>query len=557
MTETKQHPYLPKLVDQLETGRIDRREFLRTATLLGLSAGAAYAIAGGIDPLPALAQAAMPKGGRLRIAMRVHEIKDPHTITWVEASNLIRQCYDYLTRTGHDNITRPYLLEKWAASEDLKTWTLSLRKDVKWRNGQPLVADQVIWNIKRTVDPAVGSSILGLMKSGLLQEFDTGQVDANGKKKMSTRLWDSKAIEKVDDYTVRLNCQAAQLSVPENLFHYPFYMLHPDENGAFKVGVQGTGAFELVEYEVNRKAVLRARKDYWGGAPHIDTLEFIDLGNETAPIVAALASKQVDGLYEVDFAQLDAIKAMPHVTIYPATTAQTGVARGKYDQKPFNDVRVRQALKLATDPQKVIDVVFRGVGDAAEHHHVAPIHPEYAKLPMVKRDVAKAKQLLAEAGYADGLDVEIAAKNQPAWEAAAVTVMAEQWKEAGFRVKLNVMPANSYWDIWTKVPFGFTSWTHRPLGVMTYSLAYRTGVAWNEASYSNPEFDKLLTEAEGALDVEKRRAIMAKLEKIMQDDGPIIQPLWRQIQTAYDKRVKGFRMHPTQYIFAETLAIEA
>jgi peptide/nickel transport system substrate-binding protein len=557
MTETKQHPYLPKLVDQLETGRIDRREFLRTATLLGLSAGAAYAIAGGIDPLPALAQAAMPKGGRLRIAMRVHEIKDPHTISWVEASNLIRQCCDHLTRTGHDNITRPHLLEKWAASEDLKTWTLSLRRDVKWRNGKPLVADQVIWNIKRTVDPAVGSSVLGLMKAGLLEEFDTGQVDANGKKKMSTRLWDSRAIEKVDDHTVRLNCRTPQLSVPENLFHYPFFMLYPEDNGAFKAGLQGTGAFDLVEYEVNRKATLRARKDYWGGAPHLDTLEFIDLGNETAPIVAALASKQVDGLYEVDFAQLDAIKAMPHVTIYPATTAQTGVARGKYDQKPFNDARVRQALKLATDPQKVIDVVFRGVGDAAEHHHVAPIHPEYAKLPMVKRDVAKAKQLLAEAGYADGLDVEIAAKNQPAWEAAAVTVMAEQWKEAGFRVKLNVMPANSYWDIWTKVPFGFTSWTHRPLGVMTYSLAYRSGVAWNEASYSNPEFDKLLTEAEGTLDVEKRRAIMAKLEKIMQDDGPIIQPLWRKIQTAYDKRVKGFRMHPTQYIFAETLAIEA
>jgi peptide/nickel transport system substrate-binding protein len=69
--------------------------------------------------------------------------------------------------------------------------------------------------------------------------------------------------------------------------------------------------------------------------------------------------------------------------------------------------------------------------------------------------------------------------------------MAEMWKEAGINAKINVMPAASYWSIWTKVPFGFTSWTHRPLGVMTYSLAYRTGAPWNEASYLNPEFDKL------------------------------------------------------------------
>jgi peptide/nickel transport system substrate-binding protein len=262
-------------------------------------------------------------------------------------------------------------------------------------------------------------------------------------------------------------------------------------------------------------------------------------------------------LYEVDFAQLDAIKALPHVQVYPVTSAQTGVARGKYNEKPFNDVRVRQALKLATDPQKVIDVVFRGTGAAAEHHHVAPVHPEYAQLPIVKRDVAQARKLLTDAGYPNGLDVEIACKNHPAWEQAAVTIMAEMWKEAGIRAKINVMPATEYWKVWTKLPFGFTTWTHRPLGVMTYSLAYRTGVPWNEASYSNPDFDKMLTQAEGTLDVEKRRAIMAQLEKIMQDDGPIVQPLWREIQTAYDKRVKGFAMHPTQYIFAEELSVGA
>src|SRR5262249_40422488 len=154
----------------------DRREFLRTATLLGLSATSAYGLAGLVDPTTAIAQA-MPSGGRLRIGMRVHEIKDPHVISWVEASNLIRQCCEYLTRTGRDNVTRPHLLDRWEASGDLKTWTLHLRKNVKYRNGKQFVADHVIWNLTRVLDPKVGSSVLGLMKSYMVTEFEIEELD--------------------------------------------------------------------------------------------------------------------------------------------------------------------------------------------------------------------------------------------------------------------------------------------------------------------------------------------------------------------------------------------
>jgi peptide/nickel transport system substrate-binding protein len=92
---------------------------------------------------------------------------------------------------------------------------------------------------------------------------------------------------------------------------------------------------------------------------------------------------------------------------------------------------------------------------------------------------------------------------------------------------------------------------------MTLGLAYRTGGGFNESGYSNKDFDTLLTEAEGTLDIDKRREIMGKLEAIMQDDGPIVQPLWRNVQTAYDKRVTGFRMHPSQYIFGEQFGVAA
>src|SRR5438034_1196634 len=561
MRATDEHALVPTLKRQLVDGQIDRREFVRYATLLGMAAPAAYAFAVKVTgaPLvaPAAAQGTLPKGGTLRIAMRCQDLKSPHTYSWVESSNSARQVLDYLAVTGVDNVTRPSLIEKWEPSADLKTWTLRVRKSVKWHNGRPFTADDVIWNIKRVLDPKTGSSVLGLMKGFLLEDVDTGEKDDKGNPKKSSRLWDAGAIQKVDDFTVRLNGKTAQLAVPEQLFHYPFLILDPVENGEFKVGSNGTGAFTLVENEVGRRQVLKARKQgYWGGGPYLDQLEFIDLGDDPAASVAALASKQVDGLYGADIVQLEALQKIPHVQMYQVTTAYTATARMQ-PVKPFDDKRVRQAMRYAIDPNAVLQVAHRGLGQPGEHHHVSPVHPEYAKLPPPTRDVARAKKLLAEAGYPNGIDVEIICRPQPAWELLAVQTMVEQWKEAGIRVKINVMPSTQYWEVWTKVPFGFTTWAHRPLGIMSLALAYRSGGSWNESKYSNPEFDRLLTQAEGTLDVASRRETMARLETILQDDGPIVQPVWRSIFTFHDKRVLGFRPHPTLYIFRNQLAIQA
>jgi len=345
--------------------------------------------------------------------------------------------------------------------------------------------------------------------------------------------------------------------VPEQLFHYPLLILDPAENGEFKVGSNGTGAFTLVENEVGRRQVLKAHKPgYWGGGPYLDQLEFIDLGDDPAASVAALASKQVEGLYGADIVQLEALQKIPHVQMYQVTTAYTATARMQ-PVKPFDDKRVRQAMRYAIDSNAVLQIAHRGLGQPGEHHHVSPVHPEYAKLAPPRRDVARAKKLLAEAGYPNGIDVEIICRPQPAWELLAVQTMVEQWKEAGIRVKINVMPSTQYWEVWTKVPFGFTTWAHRPLGIMSLALAYRSGGPWNESKYSNPEFDRLLTQAEGTLDVAARREIMARLETILQEDGPIVQPVWRAIFTFHDKRVQGFKPHPTLYIFGHQLAIQA
>jgi peptide/nickel transport system substrate-binding protein len=559
MRHDTEHPLIPTVKRQLVEGQIDRREFLRFATLLGMSAPAAYAFVAkvtGERVVPEARAQALPRGGTLRLGMRAQDIKSPHTYSWVASSNSARQVCDYLSVTGPDNITRPGLAEKWEATPDLKSWTLRLRRNVKWHSGRQFTADDVVWNLKRVLDPKTGSSVLGLMKGFILEEFETGEKDDKGNPKKSTRLWDANAIQKVDDFTVRLNGKTAQIAVPEWLFHYPLLILDPAENGEFKVGSNGTGAFQMVVNEVGRRQVFKARKDYWGGGPHLDTIEVIDLGDDPAAQVSALASKQVDGLMEAAIVQLDALQKLPHVQIYQSTTAQTAVAR-VHPVKPFDDKRVRQALKSAIDANAILQLSHRGLGSPGEHHHVSPIHPEYAKLPEFKRDVARAKKLLADAGYPNGIDTEIACKPDPAWELLAVQAMVEQWKEAGIRVKINVMPSTQFWEVWTKVTFGFTGWTHRPLGTMVLGLAYRSGVPWNESKYSNKDFDSLLTQAEGTLDVNQRREIMAKLEALLQDDGPIVQPVWRAVFTFMDKRVQGFKIHPTLYMFGHQLAISA
>lgn len=561
MRAADDHALVPTLKRQLVERQIDRREFVRYATLLGMAAPAAYAFVARVTRerlvAPAEAQTTLPKGGTLRIAMRCQDLKSPHTYSWIESANSARQVLDYLTVTGVDNVTRPGLIEKWEPSPDLKTWTLRVRKSVKWHNGRQFTADDVVWNLKRVLDPKTGSSVLGLMKGFLLEDYETGEKDDKGNPKKASRLWDANAIQKVDDFTVRLNGKTPQLAVPEQLFHYPLLILDPAENGEFKVGSNGTGAFTLVENEVGRRQVLKAHKpSYWGGGPYLDQLEFIDLGDDPAASVAALASKQVDGLYGADIVQLEALQKIPHVQMYQVATAYTATARMQ-PVKPFDDKRVRQAMRYAIDSNAVLQIAHRGLGQPGEHHHVSPVHPEYAKLAPPQRDAARARKLLAEAGYPNGIDVEIICRPQPAWELLAVQTMVEQWKEAGIRVKINVMPSTQYWEVWTKVPFGFTTWAHRPLGIMSLALAYRSGGPWNESKYSNPEFDRLLTQAEGTLDVAARREIMARLESILQEDGPIVQPVWRAIFTFHDKRVQGFRPHPTLYIFGHQLAIQA
>ena len=135
-------------------------------------------------------------------------------------------------------------------------------------------------------------------------------------------------------------------------------------------------------------------------------------------------------------------------------------------------------------------------------------------------------------------------------------VIAQQCREAGIKVKRTVIPGSTFWNDWTKYPWSTTEWNMRPLGVQVLALAYRSGEAWNEAAYANPDFDKKLNAALAIADTAKRKELMKDIEDILQDSGIMIQAFWRSLYRHTKPYVRNLEKHPTFELHMETVWLD-
>ncbi len=534
MTSRKLHPAVQMYAAEYQSGQLSRREFLSRATMLGVSATAAYGLIGAAMPGRASAQAM--KGGTLRVNMETKAMKEPRLWDWSEYANFCRGWLDYLTLFNRDGSVTGGLVESWEANDDATQYTLNLRPGVTWNNGDAFGPEDVIHNFELWADGTVeGNSMASRVAA--LQDSETNMLRDG-------------AVVAIDDLTVQLNLNSPDISIMAALSDYPAAVVHR----SFVAGTDpvenpiGTGAYLPESYEVGVKGVLvrNPDHDYWREGGWLDRIEFIDLGTDQSALVSAAESDEIDLTYRTDSDYVDVFNSIGW-TPSEVVTANTLAVRFNQLSAPYDNREVRRGIQMTVNNSKVLELGIDGRGLLGENHHVCPIHPEYAKLPPLEFDPAKGVSMVADAGHAD-TEFEIISLDTD-WQKNTCDVVAAQMRDAGLNVKRTILPGATFWDDWTKYPFSATEWGPRPLGIQIMALAYKSGAAWNETAFSNAEFDSLLEQGLSVADVDARRQIMAKIEKIMQDEGVLIQAYWRSVFNHSNGKFANVDVHPFYQLY--------
>lgn len=448
------------------------------------------------------------------------ESMDPVFQTALDNPTHLRAVYEPLAvRDNHMNLV-PVLATSWESNADATQWTFHLRQGVKFHDGKDFGADDVVYTFKRLLDTKLapgGAASLSFL-------------DPNG-------------IEAVDEYTVRFTTKNPVVELPL-LLNGKLSLIVP--NGAktedLKLHGVGTGPFMQDKFVPGGAVrVLKRNPNYWQpGLPKADCLE-IRVISEATNRMAAIAGNEADLALLIDPATLLSLKDNPNVQLMKTTGATFIYMPMMTNVAPFDDVRVRKAMRLVVDRQAVVNTVLLGYGEVGNDNPVPPSSPDAFRHDPIPRDVETAKKLLAEAGHPNGIDIDLyTSADNPAMPLLA-QVYAQMAKDAGIRVNVINAPADSYWDnIWLKKPFVVSYLAARPPGE-ALALNLKSTSKWNETNWHRSDFDALLAKAAATLDPKARSEVYQEAEKLVADEGGIVGPLYTEIVAVLRKGCSGYQ----------------
>jgi len=439
--------------------------------------------------------------------------------------NYANSVFNRLTKQDAKLQVLPDLATSWQPSEDLKSWTFHLRPGVKFHNGKPFEAADVVFTFNRLLDASVAS----VLRASLSM---VSKVTA------------------IDPMTARFDLSIPYADLPAVAAGYQAPIVTQSVMDTITTKPIGTGPFRFVSYQPGDQMVLEKNPDYFlPGVPKIDRA-VLRIIPEYTTAVAALESGAVDIVYDLPPELVDNVK---HSAVARVEEVTSGTWQGiifNNEFKPSNDPRVREAFIKIIDKQRFTDIATFGHGTPTVSP-IPPTHPYFRKDLLVPPDVPGAKKLLAEAGLGNGFSLEMYIPgSEPAMERLGVA-FRDAAKEVGVKVSLRVVPQDKFFaEMEGKVPFNVDEFFGRTTpDLMTYAW-YHTGGSWNDTlwHYKNPEVDKLLDAARGTVDKAVQAKLYGRFQEIVAKDGPGCVIYVQNFACGVSKKVQGFTGSPLMYV---------
>jgi len=425
----------------------------------------------------------------------------------------INMVFDRLIGVDKDFSPIAELAQSWSSNEDLNEWTVKLREGVKFHDGSDFDADDVVYSINRMIDPEFDSpirAVLGVITTAL----------------------------KVSDFEVKLTLATGEADLPLLLADYRALMTPVDSQATIGKNPIGTGPFKMEIFDPAGTTVLLANENYFFGQPKLERIEVITFADSQSA-AQALAGDQVDLLLAIDGKSSAMFGDEAKFTLQNIPSGDWNAIDFRVDQEPFGDARVRKALRIAADRQVIADTVL-GVGGGV----VACDTPVWSADPYrwngdCPKDTEGAKALLAEAGYKDGIDIEIFTSDVEVHMVELVTAYKEQVKDAGIRVTIKMADASGFWDdVWMKESAFVDSWGQRP-ATQVLNEVYRSTATWNPTGQVDKDLDKMLDEARATKDQAARAKKYAQIQERLFENSAIFLPYHKTLTRAMSSKVKG------------------